>query len=113
MLQTTYAYIFLLILHYFIQIASHYSILFLVFVQEGWTPLHVAVQGRNRDIVKILLVNGADKTRRTKVNNLAEQTFKLSIQYEKNAEIKHDNLGSGWKNSTGYKFMLWEGFQIL
>jgi len=37
-------------------------------LQEGWTPLHIAVQSRNRDIAKVLLVNGADKTRRTKVN---------------------------------------------
>lgn len=37
------------------------------FLQEGWTPLHVAVQSRNRDIAKVLLVNGADKTRRNKV----------------------------------------------
>lgn len=36
-------------------------------LQEGWTPLHIAVQSRNRDITKILLTNGADKTRRTKV----------------------------------------------
>lgn len=35
--------------------------------QDGWTPLHIAVQSRNRDIVKILLVNGADKSRRNKV----------------------------------------------
>ena len=38
--------------------------------QEGWTPLHVAVQSRNRDIVKVLLVNGADKNGRTKVKCL-------------------------------------------
>lgn len=30
--------------------------------------MHIAVQSRNRDIAKVLLVNGADKTRRTKVN---------------------------------------------
>lgn len=36
-------------------------------LQEGWTPLHIAMQTRNRDIGKVLLVNGADKTRRTKV----------------------------------------------
>lgn len=35
--------------------------------QDGWTPLHIAVQSRNRDIAKILLVNGADKSRRNKV----------------------------------------------
>ncbi|KAL7232492.1 hypothetical protein ACSBR2_010501 [Camellia fascicularis] len=36
------------------------------FSQEGWTPLHIAIQTRNRDIAKVLLVNGADKTRRNK-----------------------------------------------
>lgn len=35
--------------------------------QEGWTALHVAVQSRNRNIVKVLLINGADKSRRNKV----------------------------------------------
>ncbi|KAK4409911.1 Ankyrin repeat domain-containing protein, chloroplastic [Sesamum angolense] len=37
---------------------------------EGWTPLHVAMQTRNRDIAKILLVNGADRTRRNQVPKL-------------------------------------------
>ncbi|XP_044469032.1 ankyrin repeat domain-containing protein EMB506, chloroplastic isoform X2 [Mangifera indica] len=32
---------------------------------EGWTPLHIAIQSRNRDIAKVLLINGADKTRKT------------------------------------------------
>lgn len=40
--------------------------IFLV-MQDGWTPLHLAVQSRNRDITKILLVNGADQARRTNV----------------------------------------------
>lgn len=35
--------------------------------QDGWTPLHISIQTRNRDIVKVLLVNGADKTRKNKV----------------------------------------------
>lgn len=39
----------------------------LIIFQEGWTPLHVAIQSRNRDIAKILLVNGADKTVKNKV----------------------------------------------
>jgi len=41
--------------------------LLLIISQEGWTPLHVAVQSRNRDIVKILLANGADRSIKTKV----------------------------------------------
>jgi len=28
--------------------------------QDGWTPLHVAVQARRSDIVKLLLIKGAD-----------------------------------------------------
>lgn len=36
--------------------------------QEGWTPLHVAIQSRNRDIAKLLLVNGADKNITNKVS---------------------------------------------
>ncbi|CAN1311785.1 Ankyrin repeat domain-containing protein EMB506, chloroplastic [Linum perenne] len=41
--------------------------------EEGWTPLHIAVQSRNRDIAKVLLVNGADETRRNKVLFVQEQ----------------------------------------
>jgi len=37
------------------------------YLQDGWTPLHVAMQSRSRDIAKVLLVNGADKTRKNKV----------------------------------------------
>lgn len=28
--------------------------------QDGWTPLHVAVQARRSDVVKLLLIKGAD-----------------------------------------------------
>ena len=35
---------------------------------EGWTPLHLAVQSRTRDVAKILLVNGADKTIKISLN---------------------------------------------
>jgi ankyrin repeat protein len=47
--------------------AIDFSFILSRFMQDGWTPLHLAIQSRNRDIAKILLVNGADKTRRTKV----------------------------------------------
>uniref|UniRef100_I1QT95 Uncharacterized protein n=1 Tax=Oryza glaberrima TaxID=4538 RepID=I1QT95_ORYGL len=40
-------------------------------VVDGWTPLHLAIQSRNRDITMILLVNGADETRRNKELSLA------------------------------------------
>lgn len=42
----------------------------LIISQEGWTPLHVAIQSRNRDIAKILLVNGVDRLTKNKVNLL-------------------------------------------
>ncbi|XWS40789.1 hypothetical protein CRYUN_Cryun17cG0025600 [Craigia yunnanensis] len=45
--------------------------------RDGWTPLHIAVQSRNRDIAKVLLINGADKTRKNKVSNME----KLTISY--------------------------------
>lgn len=31
-------------------------------MQEGWTPLHVAVQGGRVDIIKLLITRGADIT---------------------------------------------------
>lgn len=36
--------------------------------QDGWTPLHLAVQARRTDIVKLLLIKGADKTLKNQVN---------------------------------------------
>ena len=35
---------------------------------EGWTPLHLAVQSKTRDVARILLVNGADKTIKISLN---------------------------------------------
>ncbi|KAK7387352.1 hypothetical protein VNO78_28083 [Psophocarpus tetragonolobus] len=47
---------------------------------EGWAPLHVAIQSRDRDIAKILLVNGADKTRKNKdLVLMTERVFCLVI----------------------------------
>ena len=48
-------------------VKSIFSFIFFCFMQDGWTPLHLAIQSRNRDITMILLVNGADETRRNKV----------------------------------------------
>ena len=54
------------------------------FVQDGWTPLHLAIQSRNRDIVKVLLVNGVDKTRRTKVCLYCFISLLMSNIHQKN-----------------------------
>jgi ankyrin repeat protein len=44
-----------------------YELFTLIIFQEGWTPLHVAIQSRNRDIAKILIGNGADRLIKNKV----------------------------------------------
>lgn len=36
--------------------------------QYGWTPLHLAVQTRRTDLVRLLLIKGADKTLKNQVN---------------------------------------------
>ncbi|VAI84629.1 unnamed protein product [Triticum turgidum subsp. durum] len=62
-------------LHYAVQVGALQTVKLLIKYRvdvnvadvDGWTPLHLAVQSRNRDITKILLVNGADQTRRTNV----------------------------------------------
>lgn len=36
--------------------------------QDGWTPLHVAVQAQRTDIIKLLLIKGADRTLKNQVN---------------------------------------------
>lgn len=44
--------------------------------QDGWTPLHLAVQARRTDIVKLLLIKGADKTLKNQVRiNQLKSTF--------------------------------------
>lgn len=47
---------------------------------EGWTPLHIAMQSRNRDIAKVLLINGADKNRK---NKDGKTPLDLSLAYGK------------------------------
>lgn len=42
----------------------------LCLVQYGWTPLHLAVQSRRTDVVRLLLVKGADKTLKNRVRYL-------------------------------------------
>ena len=36
--------------------------------QDGWTPLHLAVQTRRTDLVRLLLIKGADRTLKNQVN---------------------------------------------
>uniref|UniRef100_A0A0E0QXB8 Uncharacterized protein n=1 Tax=Oryza rufipogon TaxID=4529 RepID=A0A0E0QXB8_ORYRU len=47
--------------------------------QDGWTPLHLAIQSRNRDITMILLVNGADETRRNKMPAFSNYAIIVAI----------------------------------
>uniref|UniRef100_A0A0E0JGK5 Uncharacterized protein n=1 Tax=Oryza punctata TaxID=4537 RepID=A0A0E0JGK5_ORYPU len=62
-------------LHYAVQVGALQTVKLLiknmvdvnVADNDGWTPLHLAIQSRNRDIAMILLVNVADKTRRIKL----------------------------------------------
>lgn len=95
--------------------------------QDGWTPLHIAVQSRNRDIAKILLVNGADKSRR---NEVGLTRYRAGISSRDEARIfllrffcfpflcrsdlnKVGPYFSGWQNSPRSGLMLWEGLQVL
>lgn len=39
-------------------------------LQYGWTPLHLAVQTQRTDIVKLLLIKGADRTLKTQVSEI-------------------------------------------
>lgn len=38
--------------------------------QYGWTPLHLAVQTQRTDIVKLLLIKGADRNLKTQVSKV-------------------------------------------
>lgn len=79
------------------------------FLQEGWTALHVAVQSRNRDIVKVLLVNGADKNRRNKVTLI---TVHLLWHHSWETNIV-DAAYSGWNDTPGSLLVLWQGLQVV
>ncbi|BAH94793.1 Os10g0205801 [Oryza sativa Japonica Group] len=48
-------------------------------IRDGWTPLHLAIQSRNRDITMILLVNGADETRRNKMPAFSNYAIIVAI----------------------------------
>ncbi|KAJ8430507.1 hypothetical protein Cgig2_010837 [Carnegiea gigantea] len=46
---------------------------------EGWTLLHVAMQRRNRNIAKFLLINGADKTEKIRSERWFVLIFRSKI----------------------------------
>lgn len=47
--------------------------------QEGWTPLHVAVQGGRVDIIKLLISRGADITIQNKAFHLLQPCFCIGL----------------------------------
>ncbi|KAJ0962628.1 hypothetical protein J5N97_027750 [Dioscorea zingiberensis] len=63
------------LIHYAVQTASSQTIkIFLLYNvdinlpdDDGWTPLHLAVQTKRTDIVRLLLIKGADRTLRNRV----------------------------------------------
>lgn len=56
-------------LHTFIIIFHHLvEYVYIFLLQDGWTPLHLAVQARRTDVVRLLLIKGANKTLKNKVN---------------------------------------------
>lgn len=40
--------------------------MYICLLQDGWTPLHLAVQARRTDVVRLLLIKGANKTLKNK-----------------------------------------------
>ncbi|KAH1224077.1 Ankyrin repeat domain-containing protein, chloroplastic [Glycine max] len=56
------------------------------FVQDnyGWTPLHLAVQAQRTDLVRLLLIKGADKTLK---NELKCCDFRRQLHYARGEEI--------------------------
>jgi hypothetical protein len=50
--------------------------------QYGWTPLHLAVQAQRTDIVRLLLLKGADRTLKTQVSILLISSIPQMIQWE-------------------------------
>ena len=56
-------------------------------LQYGWTPLHLAVQTQRTDIVKLLLIKGADRTLKTQVSKV--NILKVLKWFSKNAFVDY------------------------
>jgi ankyrin repeat protein len=51
-------------------------------LQEGWTPLHIAVQSGRLDVIKLLLSRGADTSIKNKVYSLTlTDLFMLEVLF--------------------------------
>jgi hypothetical protein len=46
-------------------------------LQYEWPPLHLAVQTQRTDMVKLLLIKGADRTLKTQVSKVKMLTFSI------------------------------------
>lgn len=57
------------LIHYAVEVAAIQTIKLLILYKYGWTPLHLAVQSKRTDVVRLLLVKGADKSIRNKDGN--------------------------------------------
>ena len=78
---------------YFLFLFSSDKLIFIsnmIFLKDGWTPLHLAVQTKRTDIVRLLLIKGADRTLKNRVN-LPTYAFFI-IAYSK----MHCSIGCSW-----------------
>jgi len=60
----------------------------------GWTPLHLAVQTQRTDVVKLLLIKGADRTLKTKAIMCGHMSLS---NYLKASEDKNRMLRFTWR----------------
>ena len=75
-------------------------------LQEGWTPLHLAVQSGRLDVIKLLLSRGADTSIENKVCldrvvHVLSPNFLLQL-WEENLELTvlgHAPV-TGWEHSS-------------
>lgn len=72
---------------------------FFLFLQDGWTPLHVAVQARRSDMVKLLLIKGADIQVKNKASFPSPSSTPLLYYYDYSDRCRLFFFDSGWVNS--------------